>query len=202
MKKSSILLFLALLLALASPACSNRTEQKSPEAASVASPPPPAAPTVVKDIAPGAASKYGHLIIKEDKLVKKGHFVDSIFSNFGNLNIDLHVNYHCMTKPLFMVKEPHAHPSYEILCFIGGNPLNIRDFGGEVDLTIGDEKHTINSTSFVVIPPGVPHCPLNFRKVDKPFMFMVILTMGMYATLPQEQLGVTPDPNAPPPPPR
>jgi len=31
---------------------------------------------------------------------------------------------------------------------------------------------------------------LNFRKVDKPFMFMVILTMGKYATLPQEQLGV------------
>jgi mannose-6-phosphate isomerase-like protein (cupin superfamily) len=192
------LLFLVLLLILASPTCSQRPEPKKADAAPAVSSP---TPIIVKDVAPGAASKYGNLIIKEDKLVKKGHFVDSIFSNFDNLGIDLHVNYHCMTKPLFMVKEPHAHPCYEILCFIGGNPLNIRDFGGEVDLTLGDEKHLINSTCFVVIPPGLPHCPLNFRKVDKPFMFMVILTMGKYATLPQEQLGVKVDPNAPPPPP-
>jgi mannose-6-phosphate isomerase-like protein (cupin superfamily) len=198
MKKCSILLFLALMLALVSPTRSQKPEPKKADAAAVVSKP---TPTIVKDVVPGTASKYGNLIIKEDKLVKKGHFVDSIFSNFDNLGIDLHVNYHCMIKPLFMVKEPHAHPCYEVLCFIGGNPLNIRDFGGEVDLTMGDEKHTINSTSFVVIPPGLPHCPLNFRKVDKPFMFMVILTMGKYATLPQEQLGVKVDPNAPPPPP-
>jgi hypothetical protein len=198
MKKSSLLLFVALLLVLASPNCSNKSETKTPEAASAAAPSPA---VVAKEVTNPATSKYANLIIKEDKLVKKGHFVDSIFSNFDNLNIDLHVNYHCMTKPLFMVKEPHAHPSYEILAFIGGNPLNIRDFGGEVELTLGDEKHIINSTCFVVIPPGLPHCPLNFKTVNKPFMFMVILTMGKYATLPQEQLGVKVDPNAPPPPP-
>jgi hypothetical protein len=198
MKKYSLLLLLVLLFVLASPNCSNKSETKKPEAALATNP----IPTVVaKDVANPATSKYGNLIIKEDKLVKKGHFVDSIFSNYDNLGIDLHVNYHCMTKPLFMVKEPHAHPSYEILAFIGGNPLNIRDFGGEVELTLGDEKHIINSTCFVVIPPGLPHCPLNFKRVDKPFMFMVILTMGKYATLPQEQLGVKVDPNAPPPPP-
>jgi mannose-6-phosphate isomerase-like protein (cupin superfamily) len=196
MKKYSLLLFLALFV-LAFPNFSSQSGQKNSEAAAVGNP----TPTIVKDVSPGAASKYGNLIIKEDKLVKKGHFVDSIFSNFDNLNIDLHVNYHCMTKPLFMVKEPHAHPCYEILCFIGGNPLNIRDFGGEVELTLGDEKHIINSTCFVVIPPGLPHCPLNFKRVDKPFMFMVILTMGKYATLPKEELGVKVDPNAPPPPP-
>lgn len=193
MKRYSLLLFLPLLLVLALPSLSQNPEQKK----AVANP----SPAIGIAVAPGAASKYGNLIIKEDKLVKKGHFVDSIFSSFDNLNIDLHVNYHCMTKPLFMVKEPHAHPSYEILAFIGGNPLDIRDFGGEVELTLGDEKHIINSTSFVVIPPGLPHCPLNFKTVNKPFMFMVILTMGKYATLPQEQLGVKVDPNAPPPPP-
>jgi len=198
MKKYLLLLFAGAVIALASPACSDKSEQKTPEAAIVAE---PVAAEMPKDPVNPATSKYANLIIKEDKLVKKGHFVDSIFSSFDNLNIDLHVNYHCMTKPLFMVKEPHAHPSYEILGFIGGNPLNIRDFGGEVELMLGDEKHIINSTCFVVVPPGLPHCPLNFKRVDKPFMFMVILTMGKYATLPQEQLGVKVDPNAPPPPP-
>jgi hypothetical protein len=198
MKKYSFLLLAALAILLASPNFPGRPGAATPEAVSVAAPIPAA---TAKEAANPAASKYGNLIIKEDRLVKKGHFVDSIFSNFDNLNIDLHVNYHCMTKPLFMVHEPHAHPCYEILAFIGGNPLNIRDFGGEVELTLGDEKHIINSTCFVVIPPGLPHCPLNFKRVDKPFMFMVILTMGKYATLPQEQLGVKVDPNAPPPPP-
>jgi hypothetical protein len=152
-----------------------------------------------------AESKYDHLFIKEDKLIRKGHFVDSIFSSYDNLKIDLHVNYHCMTEPLFMVQEPHAHPSYEVLCFIGGNPLDIRDFGGEVELYMGlnQEKHIINSTQFVVIPPGLPHCPLNFKRVDKPFMFMVILTMGKYALLPEleelteEEIASRPTPPPP-----
>jgi mannose-6-phosphate isomerase-like protein (cupin superfamily) len=151
-----------------------------------------------------ADTKYGHMFIKENKLVKHGHFVDSIFSNYDNLKIDLHVNYHCMTGPLFMVKEPHAHPCHEILCFIGGNPLDIRDFGGEVELSMGleGEKHIINSTQFVVIPPGVPHCPLNFTRVDRPFMFMVILTMGKYSTIPAlEELTEEEIANRPPPPP-
>jgi len=198
MKRSLILLLLVFSLLFS--ACSRKAETPPPEVTSPAASSAKPTQAIVKEIAPGAPSKYGNLIVKEDKLIKKGHFVDSIFSNFDNLNIDLHVNYHCITKPLFMVKEPHAHPCYEILCFIGGNPLNIRNFGGEVDLTIGDEKHTINSTCFVVIPPGLPHCPLNFRKVDKPFMFMVILTMGKYATLPPEQVGLKVDSNAPPPP--
>ena len=134
-----------------------------------------------------AKSKYEQCIIKDDALIKKGHFVDSIFSSWDNLKMDLHVNYHCITDTLLMVPEPHSHPTYEILCFIGGNPLNIRDFGGEVELYIGEgkdaEPHIINSTSFVVLPPGLTHCPINFRKVDKPFLFMVILTAGKMSTL-------------------
>lgn len=46
-----------------------------------------------------AKTKYGNLIIKEDKLVRKGHFVDSIFSSYDNLKLDMHFNYHCMTNP-------------------------------------------------------------------------------------------------------
>ena len=153
-----------------------------------------------------ADTKYGDLFIKEDRLIKKGHFVDSIFSAYDNLNLDLHVNYHCMTEPLFMVKETHAHPTYEILCFIGGNPLDIRDFGGEVELSMGleNEKHIINSTQFVVIPPGLPHCPLNFKRVDKPFIFMVILMAGKYALMPTLEQPSDKDastvPTPPPPP--
>jgi hypothetical protein len=132
-------------------------------------------------------SKYAHCIIKDNALIKKGRFADSIFSSWDNLKMNLNINYHCITEPLLMIPKPHSHPTYELLCFIGGNPLNIRDFGGEVELYIGDgedaEKHIINSTSFVVLPPGLVHCPINFKKVDSPFLFMVIFTAGKMSTL-------------------
>ncbi len=192
-----LLLFLSVLFLLTLPGCTDNVNQVEPAAISADTP----ASAAESGDESTDGTKYGHLIKKEDALVRKGHFVDSIFSSYDNLGIDLHVNYHCMTEPLFMVKEPHAHPTYEILGFIGGNPLDIRDFGGEVELTLGDEKHIINSTCFVVIPPGLPHCPLNFKTVDRPFMFMVILTMGKYAVLPDEAPVVDPETGVPPPPP-
>ncbi len=187
MKRFSLLLTVALVFLVALPISINHIGEAIPEAVSAINPNPDAENTATAS----PATKYGHLIIKEDKLVRKGHFVDSIFSSYENLGIDLHVNYHCINKPLFMVPEPHAHPNYEILCFIGSNPLDIRDFDAEIELVIDDETHIIDSTSFVVIPPGLKHCPLNFKKIDKPIMFMVILTAGMYSTLPEQQRDVT-----------
>ncbi len=187
MKRFSLLLTVALAFLITLPISINSVGEATSEAASAVN----SNPETENAATPAPETKYGHMIIKEDKLIRKGHFVDSIFSSYENLGIDLHVNYHCINKPLFMVQEPHAHPNYEILGFIGSNPLDIRDFGAEIELVIGDETHIIDSTSFVVIPPGLKHCPLNFKKIDKPIMFMVILTAGMYSTLPEQQRDVT-----------
>lgn len=72
---------------------------------------------------------------------------------------------------LMFEKGAHKHPVGEILYFIGGDPMNFDDFGAEVELMVDGEKYFINSTTWVYIPPDVPHCPLNFKKVDKPIMF-------------------------------
>jgi hypothetical protein len=57
----------------------------------------------------------------------------------------------------------------------GGNPMNFKDFGAEVELVMGEgeeaEKYTITSTTWVYVPKNLPHCPLNFKKVDRPIMF-------------------------------
>jgi len=86
-------------------------------------------------------------------------------------------------KPLLMIEEPHTHDCAEYLYFIGGNPMDFTDFGAEIELTIGAgddaETYTIDSTTWVYIPKGVPHCPLNFKRVDKPIMFgMVMFARG------------------------
>jgi len=74
-----------------------------------------------------------------------------------------------------MIPAPHRHNTTEILYFIGGNPMNFKEFGAEVEFTIGEgadtETHIITNTTWVQIPPNVPHCPLNFKRVDKPIMF-------------------------------
>ena len=77
--------------------------------------------------------------------------------------------------PYLMIPTPHAHKVAEILYFIGGDPMNFKEFGAEVEFTIGEgadaEVHVITRTTWVYVPGNVPHCPLNFKRVDKPTMF-------------------------------
>ena len=89
----------------------------------------------------------------------------------------------CVSKPFLMVKDSHAHDFDQFLVFIGGNPQNMKDFGAEVELTLGaeGEKHIINSSAVVYIPRGLKHCPLNFKKIDKPIIFMDLGLTPTYA---------------------
>ena len=88
-------------------------------------------------------------------------------------------------RPIWEYREmfadgPHTHPVGEVLCFIGGDPMNFDEFEAEVELMIDGEKYFINSTTLVYIPPKVPHCPLIFKNVDKPIMFGHIMFSDMY----------------------
>ena len=70
--------------------------------------------------------------------------------------------------PLSMVLRPiwepremgegraHTHKVGEILYFIGGDPMNFKDFGAEAELIMGEEKESyfINSTTFVYFHPN------------------------------------------------
>jgi len=88
--------------------------------------------------------------------------------------------------------RPQGHPSHkhdvdEFVFFIGGDPTNILDFKAEVEVTLGEgekqEKHTINSTSVVYIPRGLLHLPIEFKKVDKPFLFGHLLLAPTYSEI-------------------
>jgi hypothetical protein len=78
-------------------------------------------------------------------------------------------------KPYLMIPKAHKHNTAEILYFIGGNPMNFKEFGAEVELTMGEgadeEVHVITKTTWVYLPKNVAHCPLNFKRVDKMIMF-------------------------------
>ena len=87
-------------------------------------------------------------------------------------------------KAYKMIPEGHRHKVAEILYFIGGDPMNFKEFGAEVEFVIGEgaeaETHIITATTWVYVPANVMHCPLEFKRVDKPIMFGHIMFAPSY----------------------
>ena len=79
-----------------------------------------------------------------------------------------------VTKPNLMEETAHSHDFDMYLVFCGSDPANMDDPGAEIELSFGEEeeKHVITSPTTVYIPKGLTHCPLNFKRVDKPVMFL------------------------------
>ncbi len=104
--------------------------------------------------------------------------------NYGNLGFS--VFWECIPAPFEMVSEHHNHDFPQYLCFLGGDGKDMLDLGGEVELTLSEdgknlEKHVITKATTVYIPAGLYHCPLNFKRVDKPIIFMNIFFAKEYS---------------------
>jgi hypothetical protein len=94
---------------------------------------------------------------------------------FGNLQFSMALE--PITQPFQMLSDSHKHDFDQFLCFIGGDPRNALDLGGEVELTLSEdgkemEKHVFTTATTVYIPKGLYHAPLNFKRVDKPMTFI------------------------------
>ncbi len=76
------------------------------------------------------------------------------------------------TGTIDYLTKPHSHSFDEYLLFLGTNPEDQFDLGGEVELWLGGEKHVVTRTCAVFAPAGMPHCPLIVHKVDRPFIFI------------------------------
>jgi hypothetical protein len=89
---------------------------------------------------------------------------------------NVHMKWEWVTKPCVVTTETHAHDFDEYFSFFGGDPDNILELNGEVELvliTADDKKetHTFTKATSVFLPKGLFHCPLIFPRVDKPFIF-------------------------------
>ena len=84
------------------------------------------------------------------------------------------MDWFCVTEPFLMINDPHTHDFDQIIFFLGGDPNNIGEFGAEVEMHLGEDKHIINYTSCVHIPAGLMHGPLNIKRVTKPIVFIDI----------------------------
>jgi hypothetical protein len=66
----------------------------------------------------------------------------------------------------------HSHENYdEYVGFMGSNPEDPHDLCGEEEFWLGDEKHILTKSCAVFIPKGLLHCPIYFRRVDRPIFY-------------------------------
>ena len=68
----------------------------------------------------------------------------------------------------------HAQNFDELFLFVGTDPHDTLNLGGEVVTYLGDEAYSITKASSVWVPAGVPHNPQYYKRVDRPFYMIVI----------------------------
>jgi hypothetical protein len=99
---------------------------------------------------------------------------------FGNK--DLSVQWNCVTAPAVMEINPHSHDFDQFLFFFGGDSTDISQFDAEVEISLGleGEKHLITSATLLHIPKGMIHCPLVYKRIGHPIIFMNLALTPLY----------------------
>ena len=76
--------------------------------------------------------------------------------------------------------DPHTHPHTEILGFFSADPNSPDELGAEVEMAMGEELERVVMTksTLLFLPPDTIHCPMIFRNVRKPFIFLAAAPVG------------------------
>jgi hypothetical protein len=110
-----------------------------------------------------------------------GYNWPSVYGHKGEIGANCTLCFHYITEP-FEEGPPHKHDAHQIMCFVGSDLKDIRKFDAEIEIALGDEGEiqTITTPSIVSIPPGMMHCPLRFKRLGQPVLFIEIVLEGAY----------------------
>jgi hypothetical protein len=135
--------------------------------------------------------KYGNLV-KRNPLETFSHVYPEISaysfhsrgSEWGGSPYSMGIFY--IDKPFLMVEEAHEHDFEQYLMFWGGESLHPEIFKAEIELSLGPEQevHYITGPTVIHIPKNFVHCPLNFKRIDKPVVFMDCMLTPEYIRKP------------------
>ena len=109
-----------------------------------------------------------------------------------------HVGWQIFAGPNDM-EDTHVHQgAYEYIFFMGADPMNIFDFDCEIEIMFGDdpdhmESKIITKPTVVCVPPNVWHCPIKFRKMNKPILFQAAFLSGTWGTITQSPEIIPPE---------
>jgi hypothetical protein len=76
--------------------------------------------------------------------------------------------------------KPHAHPTTQVMCFLGTDTDDLGDLGADFEICMGkeQEKHAFSKSTAVLTPPFVPHWPGGLVKLEKPIIMADIHPFG------------------------
>ena len=126
---------------------------------------------------------YSKYVLKEPRgqIERDGKIIfDGILCYPKDLGTACQFHYSVVHEAHVNEATPHIHDFPIVMSFIGSNPSNIYDFDAEIEFTIGGQKQVITATSVITVPPGTPHCPLVFKRIGKPVVFVEIMLTNEY----------------------
>ncbi len=137
-------------------------------------------------------TKYGKYIIRKPKLVELAHHATGKVSGFTYPYLVYMDSELLKDSPVFIdigwrteiphpnpVTQLHSHPFDEVLLYMGSDPHNPQDLGGEIEIQLDDEKHRFDTTTSIFIPQGVAHS-IKYLRVDKPILNVGVSLKGEY----------------------
>ena len=140
-------------------------------------------------------SKFGKLVFEfpqeYNEVVAEGDPVDFVVSPQAYFRgasqipgAEFNQSYQIFVKPFFLDRVQHRHAKDEYLIFLGASFPNVFDFDAKIEFTLGkdDEAETyiIDKPTIIRVPAGVYHCPLNFKEINKPVLFLATLMTPMF----------------------
>jgi hypothetical protein len=69
----------------------------------------------------------------------------------------------------------HKHETDEIVLYIGGDPGNPEDLGGEIEYFIAGQPHIFSSSAALYLPRGLRHGPVVWKKFTRPHIEMTLV---------------------------
>jgi hypothetical protein len=77
-------------------------------------------------------------------------------------------------------EKPHAHPTTQVMMFLGTDPNDLSKLNAEFEICMGkeQEKYTFTSPTAVVCPPFIPHWPGGTLKQTAPILFVDVHPFG------------------------
>ena len=122
-----------------------------------------------------AESKYGKYILRQTKANQNpGAAIGVALEGSKDWSgIKPRMTWYHIVAPVVLEEKPHSFNYERFLCFFASNPKDSFDFDGEIELSMGQEgeKQIISASTIAVIPKGMMHGPINFKRVNTPILF-------------------------------
>ncbi len=128
-----------------------------------------------------ASGKYRKCFLGELTPEEKniGYGGSGMFTAFADNDIIEGCNYFSVmwmgeSATKIMGHGPHTHPVPEVLVALGADPKNPKDLGATFEMYMGAEmeKHIVDQSTLIYVPPDTVHCPFTIIKCTRPFIFI------------------------------